>query len=539
MQKRAITRENLPEDTEALRSIILQQEQVIEEIHKKNLAEKEAFLKEIEELKEQNARQINFRFGQRTEKIEHLQINLFDEPLFSFDGKVTPLISDDDLKDLEAEQQDIASSKKKPKRTPISTNKNIPQSESTIAPSSDKLTCKNCKKELTQFGQEESYQYEYKPASIKRHKTTRPKYACKCCGKGGVVIADMPSQPIPKSNAGAGLLADLLVSKGNDHLPLYRIQQIYNRHGVDIPRSTLSDWFMKCAVLLAPIVEYMLQDILQSHHIFTDDTVIPVQQGKGPLKKARLWVYIGDLQHRYYVFTYSPTRQGKYPQEILQDYSGYIHADAYSGYDTLFKPKIGSMAHATECACWAHTRRKFADIIKSGPKLKEAEDAVKLIAQLFKIEKDAKEFTNEARKAYRLKHSKPLLDKFEKWLNAHKNCVTHKGLKDAITYACNQWAALNTYLEDGRLCMENNISERTIRPVTTGRKNWMFAGNDKAGENMAVIQSLIATCKAHKINPYSYLNDALLIMAEARDYNTTEKAKEFTPLAWKEINQKG
>jgi transposase len=523
--------ENLPTDIELLHSIIRNQSKENEAILKKSSEKYTALLLEIEELKARLNRQLNHRFGQRTEKQN--QLMMFDDcPLFA--GKADEIVDGDDEKDIE---ESTKPEKRKPKRVPINQNAELTETKETIQPPEEDLICDNCSGELKEFGQEKTTQYKYIPASIQAHTIVRAKFGCKKCDNGSVKIAELPSQPIPKSNADASLLSDILVSKFNDHLPLYRIANIYQRHGVTISRSTLSDWVMKCGILLAPIAEFMMKQILKSHHIFTDDTKVPLQNGKGALKKAILWVYLGDEGHPYCVFKHSPTRQGRYPQEILKEYTGYIHADAYTGYDAIFKPKIANHPHAYECSCWVHTRRYFANIIKTGPPLKEAKYAVKEIAKLYKIESESKDFSNEDRRLYRLEHSKPIIDEFGHWLDAHKDFNQHSDFKKAVTYARNQWNALQTFLEDGRLSMDNNKSEQAIRPIAVGRKNWLFAGSDGAAKNAAVIQSLVATCKIHEVNPYAYFNDALLIMAEARDTGNTEKAAGFTPLAWKQFKE--
>ena len=541
----------LPDNTDLLRAIILKQSKQNKEISlkhavlltqikdqesefKKQIADQTLkFKQQVIDLQARLDRQLNFRFGQKSEKQNQLQMVCDDMPIFS--GKAAELVEGDDEKDLVVTAD--PKPKRQPKRKPIDQNTDLPVIETIFEPSKKTPICKNCNIELKKFGQEETVQYDYIPSSIKLRKIIRPKYSCKKCNDSGVKIADMPAQPIPKSNAGAGLLSDLLVNKYHDHLPLYRITQIYERLGGPISRSTLSDWVMKCGALLKPITDFMLDEILKSHHIFTDDTGVPVQNGKGKLKKGTLWVYLGDEDYQYCVFKYSPDRKGMYPQEVLKNYRGYIHADAYTGYDHLFKPKLAGLPQAFECSCWVHTRRYFANIVKTGPILKEAEYAVKQIGKLYKIEDDAKDFTPEKRKQYRLVNAKPIIDKFGIWLEAHKDFDKHTDFKKAVTYACNQWASLQRYLEDGRLFMDNNYAERAIRPVAIGRKNWLFAGNDNAAKNAAVIQSLIGTCKIHKINPLAYLNDALLVMAEAKDSGRLKDGATFTPLAWKNLNK--
>ena len=361
MAKKQIDVDSLPEDVEILKSIIKQQvkesNKIVLKINKQS--------KEIERLKAKLNRQLIHRFGQSTEKLKQLSISEIESlPVFS--GKTNEYQQGDDEKELEPLPKLDPKAEVKPKRKQINQDNKLDEIEEVIEPSEQTPVCNNCKSTMQQFAQEESTIYDFVPASIKVRKIIRPKYCCKKCNDGKIQIADMPSMPIPKSNAGAGLLSDLLVSKYHDHLPIYRINKIYARQGVEINRSTLSEWILKSAQLLSPIVDYMLAEVLQSNHIFTDDTIIPVQNKKSKHKKGRLWVYIGDDEHAYTVFKYSPTRAGMYPYEILKNFYGYIHADAYSGYDNLFKNKLGSISKAFECSCWVHARRYFANIIKTG-----------------------------------------------------------------------------------------------------------------------------------------------------------------------------
>ena len=320
----------------------------------------------------------------------------------------------------------------------------------------------------------------------------------------------MPNQPIDKGFADPGLLADVLVKKYDDHLPLYRQSEILARHGIDISRQTLCGWVMQCADILEPLVEAMKPDLLSSPKIHTDDTVIPVlEEGRDSTKEGRLWGYL-SLGPPIVVYDYSPNRQQKWAEEFLKNYKGYLQADAYTGYDKLYAD-----GNIIEVACMAHARRKFFEIVQTNTKngcSKEgiAVTALSYIGKLYRIESRIKQLNPLAKKAIRKSEANFILKDYKKWLLRQSKRVLPKSpLGKAITYTLNNWIALTRYLGNGILDIDNNAAERLMRPLTVGRSNYTFAGNDRGGKAAAIIYSLIETCKLNKINPYEYLRDIL------------------------------
>ena len=288
------------------------------------------------------------------------------------------------------------------------------------------------------------------------------------------------------------------------HLPLHRQEGIFKRHGVDIHRSTMCDWVRDCAYLLSPIVHYIKKTILQSKIINTDDTPVPILDGsRTQTRKGYLWTYIGDK--RSVVFDYTPTHSRDGPVAFLGDYAGYVQADAYKGYDACFEN-----GDATEVGCWAHTRRKFYDARTADAR--RAHAMLALIGKLYDVEREAKqnELSASATKELRQQHSKPILDEISPRLNEWSIELLPKSpIGQAVSYARTQWEALNRYFDDGDLDIDNNLSERVVRIVAIGRKNWMFAGSDAGAERAAIIYSLVATCKLCHIDPFAYLRDIL------------------------------
>jgi transposase len=373
------------------------------------------------------------------------------------------------------------------------------------------------------MGEEITEQLDYVPASFIVRQHVRVKYVCKKCQEG-VVIADLPDRPIERGRPGEGLLAHVLTSKYCDHQPLHRQETIFQRHGVEIARSTLCDWVGECATLLTPLVKEMRRQILLSEKLHTDDTPVPARNGSGKeIHKGFLWAYIDPAND--VVFDYTPGHSREGPVRFLGDYAGYVQADAYQGYDAIF-----AKGHATEVGCWAHTRRKFFDAQSSDP-ARSAEMLVR-IGDLYAVEHRAKDesLDREQIKALRQKESRPILEEIEKRLEQWASEVLPKSpMGQAIGYARGQWQALTRYTEDGLLSIDNNLAERTLRMVAIGRKNWLFVGHDNGGRRAAVIYSLVASCKLCGIDPFAYLRDILARIST----HPANRIEELLPRNWK------
>jgi len=365
--------------------------------------------------------------------------------------------------------------------------------------------CSCCGLPMDQIGEDVTRELEYEPAKLVAHIHARPKYACRRC-KNGVSAAPLPARPIPGGIAGPGLITEVYVGKFGDHLPLHRLEDILTRYGVYISRSTLSDWMKAVAGLFRPLYELQRQRILQSSVMWTDDTHITVLGGRQGSFQGYFWTYIGDEQHPYsvYDFTNSRTRAG--PTSFLEDYTGYLHADAFTGYDAMF---LDAGSGVIEVACWSHARRKFFNAVKSYPR--QSHQVLEWIRQLYDIEDRAHDRSDEARRELRVLEANPVLDKIGAYLGELATTVLPKSsLAKAVTYARNQWKALRRYTEDGRLTIDNNVSERTLRHQAIGRKNYLFLGSEAAGPRTAVLYTIMAGAKRHRIEPWAYARDLLI-----------------------------
>lgn len=385
----------------------------------------------------------------------------------------------------------------------------------------------SCGGKLHCIGKEAYEQLDFVPIKLQVKEHIRYKYGCRLCQK--ITTAPMPEQPIAKGLAASGLLAEVLINKYQDALPLYRQEQRWLRLGYELPRSTLCDWVGQCAGRLKPIVEAMAKDtLLRSPKIHSDDTIVPVL-AKGKTHKGRLWVYVGGAEHHppCVIYRYTKTRSGKEPQTFLASYQGYLQADAYAGYDGLFKEN-----KIIEVACFAHARRKFIDAAALVEEPTLADQAIDFIGQLYDIEQRAKTLTANQRYYLRRAQAKNILKRFYRWLIKYQPAAPPKSpLGQAMQYALNHWKALNNYLRDGILDIDNNRAERAIKPVVIGRKNYLFAGSHLGAENAAVIYSLIETCKALDINPFDYLKDVL----ERLPTTLAKNISDLFPYNWKPV----
>lgn len=366
-------------------------------------------------------------------------------------------------------------------------------------------TCDCCGRTKDCIGKDETKILDYVPPKLEVHVHVRPKYACRWC-KDGVVSPPPPERPIARGIAGPGLIAQIVVAKFGDHLPLYRQEDFFTRHGLHIARSTQCDWVKAAAELLRPLSERQKELVLRSPVLWTDDTPVTVliggQQGS---RKGRFWTYIGE-QHPYSVYDFTESRGRDGPARFLTGFEGYLHADAYGGYDHIY---LGSNDSVIEVACWAHARRKFFDAARSSPR--ESHQILEWIRQLYDIEDRAREWSDQARAALRRVEAEPLLDRMERYLaELASRALPKSDLGKAVSYAQNQWQALRRYTEDGRLTIDNNVSERTLRHQAIGRKNWLFLGSEQAGPRAAILFTVLAGAKRHRIEPWAYLRDILL-----------------------------
>jgi hypothetical protein len=299
------------------------------------------------------------------------------------------------------------------------------------------------------------------------------------------------------------------------------------RHGAELSRKTLCGWVLKAADKLAPLVDAMQREVLASRVIHTDDTPVRVRGDGDGAFTGRLWVYVGDTEHPYTVYDYTPSRRRDGPAKFLDGYQGYLQADAFGGYDGIY-----AAGNVTECACWAHARRKFHDARSSDSN--RAHRMLAWIRELYGVEKQTKQLDAEKRRAARMEKSKPLLDTIKTWLDEQQpNMLPKSPIGAAIAYALNHWAALARYLDDGVIAIDNNAAEQALRGIAVGRKNWLFLGSDNGGRAAATHYTIIQSAKRNGIDPYAYLRDVLLRLTTEPNTNP----RELLPDRWKAANQ--
>jgi transposase len=494
---------NLPEDTEALQALVRQLAGAV----------KTQGLK-IAQLEAKIAKLKRMQFGQSSEKIarEIEQLELELDELHEEEGARAA--------ERPAAVQALV---KKPARRPLPPH--LPREEEVHEPP---CTCPNCGGAMRKLGEDVSEVLEYVPASFKVIRHVRPKLSCRLCET--IVQAPMPSLPIERGRPGPGLLAHVLVGKYADHLPLYRQSEIYAREGVDLERSTLADWVGRTVALLNPLFEALRRDVLSGDLLHGDDTPVPVlAPGFGKTKTGRLWTYVRDGRPHgsdtppAAVFFYSPDRKGERPQAHLKSFRGILHADGYAGFNTVFDG-----GRVTEAACWAHVRRKFFEehATTQSPLAKEALDR---IGALYGIEEDIRGKPPDERRRVRQEKASPLLAEMRTWLETTLTKLSGKSdLAKAMRYAVGRWEALTRYLHDGRIEIDNNAAERSIRGIALGRKNWLFAGSDSGGERAAAVYSLIETAKLNSMDPEAYLRDVLARIAD----HPIIRVAELLPWKW-------
>jgi transposase len=402
--------------------------------------------------------------------------------------------------------------------------KDLPRRRVVLEPEASELVCGCCRSPKEKIGTDVTEELDYDPAVLFIREYERPKYACRGC-ESGVVQATLPARAIDKGQPGPGLLAYVMTAKYSEHSTLYRQETIFPRSGVEISRSTLCRWVGAVAELLEPIVVRMHQVVLGSKAIHSDDTPITVQDRHHPggSRKGYIWVYGGDQKDLVYDFTPNRSRDG--PVAFLEGFEGYLQADAYSGFDAVF-----STGRVIEVGCWAHARRYVYEAVKTA--LETATDLLGLIRRLYRVEREASEggLVGEARHQLRQERSRPILDRIDERLRLEvQRHLPKSPMGEAIVYLRRQWKALERYLEDGDLAIDNNASERALRAVAVGRKNWMFAGSDEGGRRAAILYSLIGTCKAIGVDPFVYLRDVI----ERVSTHPMRRIDELTPRGWK------
>ena len=476
----SVTRDDLPNDIESLKDLVL------------------ARSAEVEHLKLVIAKLKRLQFGRRSEKldreIEQLELRL--EELQVSAVPASPM-------SVEKPVPQVPVRRALPEHLPRTRIEHTPA-----------CACPECGTALRKIGEDVAEVLEYVPARFRVIQHVRPKLACPECER--IVQSPAPSRPIDRGLAGPGLLAHILVSKYCDHLPLYRQAQIYAREGVELERSTMAEWVAGCFRLLDPLVEALACYVMAGEKLHADDTPLPVlDPGRGKTKTARLWTYVrddrpaGSQDAPAVLFRYSPDRRGEHPKTHLAAFAGILQADAYAGFGHLYEGK-----RIREAACWAHARRAFYDLHQANQS-PVATEALERIGKLYEIEAHIRGRPPAERVQIRQARAGPLLEALREWLRHTLARVSKKSeLAKAIGYILTRWTALTRYCEDGRIEIDNNTAERALRAVALGRKNYLFCGSDAGGQRAAAMYSLIGTAKLNGLDPEAYLRCALERIAD-------------------------
>ena len=421
------------------------------------------------------------------------------------------------------ENESISYQRKKPVRKPLP--KDLPREVIVHDIAEADKQCNDCGHDLHLMGEDTSEQLEFIPAKIKVIETVRPKYSCRHCERTSTQVdikqAPVAPSPIPKSFATASLLSQIITSKYQYSLPLYRQESLFKQYGIKLSRQTMSSWMLKCGELLLPLYEQLHQRLLQQGVIHADET--PLNVLESDKAKCYMWLYCTGTDSprnnisknnaipNIVLYDYHASRAGACAVEFLQGYSGYLQVDGYQAY---------ALTDAELVACWAHCRRKFkeAEIAQTKGKTGKANWAVNHISKLYRIETLIKDKTSCEKHAYRQTHSQPLLLEFKTWLDKSAPQVPPKtSLGKALNYALNQWSKLIRYIEDGELSIDNNRAERAIKPFVIGRKNWMFANTEKGAQASSVLYSIVETAKANGLIPFDYLYHVLDALSHGND----------------------
>jgi transposase len=505
---------DLPDDVEGLKRLALA---AMAALKTKTL--------EVEKLKLQLARLRRLQFGRSSEKLDRevAQLELLLEELETSAAPVGTTVPDEAALPDEASPSLASDEKRTPARRKLP--EHLPRETVVHAPPA---ACPECGGGMRILGEDRSEVLEYVPGHFKVIEHVRPKVTCRSCE--AIRRAPAPDLPIERGRPGPGLLAQVLIGKYCDHLPLYRQSEIYAREGVELSRSTMAGWVGRAAFELASLVEAIGAHVMAAGKVHGDDTPVKVlAPGTGKTRTGRLWAYVRDERPfagsapPAVLYRYSEDRKGEHPRRHLESFRGTLQADGYAGFNELYRS-----GERTEVACWAHVRRKFFDLhAANGSPL--ALDAIERIGALYGIEKQARGKAADERHLIRQARAGPLLDELNAWFEAVLPKLSGKSdLAGAIRYALNRWTALTRYRDDGHLEIDNNIAENAIRGIALGRKNWLFAGSDAGGERAAAIYTLIQTCKLNGVDPRAWLTDVLARLAT----HPAKRIDELLPWHW-------
>jgi transposase len=498
---------NLPEDKQALQAMLRalwhereQQKQRIEELSKRS---DDLYLETLQ-LQKELLRYKKATYGPRADRLSE---NELAQALLEFAEELEqkPLQAES-LAQGEAEPEVRRVQRRKGRRA-LANFDNLPVSTHVYELPAEQRRCSCCGEQRQEIGTEESWQIEYLPGHFERLQHVRKKYACAKCELAGenpqIATAAKAETAIEKGFAGPGLLAYIVTSKFADYLPLYRLEDIFERQGFAISRATQSVWCGDVADLVEPLYRRMAERVRQSHVVATDDTVFPML-GPGQTQSTRMWVYVGDEANPYNVFDFTMNRGREGPKEFLKDYTEVLLADAYGGYNGVVAGNA-----ITRAGCWSHARRKFVEAEKTAPEI--AREAVALLGRLFAVEKQAKDVTVVERLALRQTQSVPVLAELrQKLLGWKEQLLPKHPMAEAANYTLSQWEELTVFTRDGAVPIDNNVSEREMKRVVLNRKNSLFVGNPRGGRTAAILASLTSSCRRHEMDPQLYFMQLLM-----------------------------
>ena len=445
------------------------------------------------------------RFGRRAEKLPQDQLLLGLEEV-----EQTVASAEEDADKVDPTVRTMRVGKRRLNRGALPSH--LPRVE--VVVDVEARACPCCQGTLHRIGEDVSERLDIVPAQLRVLVVRRPKYGCRACEEV-VVQAPAPARLIEGGLPTDAAVAQVLVSKYADHLPLYRQAQIYARQGVNLDRSTLADWVGRASFTLRPVYERLFATLKGSSKLFGDETTAPVlDPGRGRTKTGQLWAYArddrpwGGTDPPGVTYVYAPDRKAERPIAHLSGFKGILQVDGYAGYRPLAERGDVELAF-----CWAHVRRRLYELAAAGP-APIASEALERIAKLYAIEGTIRGRSAEERREVRQQRTKPFIDELESWLRAKLALISQKTkLAEAIRYALSRWAGLIRFIDDGRIEIDSNVVERSIRPIALNRKNALFAGSDGGGEHWAIIASLIETCKLNGIDPQGYLTDVLTRIA--------------------------
>ena len=505
---------DLPQDRESLEAIlgrlIAERDEQQQRADQQTKRADELYLQTLR-LQQELERYKKMYYGPRADRL-HSSAGLAQALLeFAEQLEAKPIHPEDVPKD--EPEYELRRVKKRKGRRNLANFENLPVRTEVHELCGEERNCPCCGIQRQEIGEEVSWQIEYIPGHFERIRQVRKKYGCAGCEKAGenprMEVAAKPETAIDKGLAGPGLLAFIITSKFSDYLPLYRLEDIFERQGFEISRATQSIWCGDVADLVTPLYELMGQRVRQSHVVATDDTIMPMLSA-GKTQSARMWVYVGDTAHPYNVFDFTLNRGRDGPKYFLGDYREVLLADAYGGYDGVVVNN-----QITRAGCWAHPRRKIIDAEKLAPEI--AREAVDLIDALFRVERQAKNGSVEERLAIRQARSVPVLAKLrDKLFDWKQQLLPKHPMAEALNYVLNQWAELNVFCSDGAVPIDNNVSEREMKRIVLNRKNSLFVGNARGGRTAAILASLTLTCRRHDLDPHLYLTQLLMNLPQAK-----------------------